>query len=171
MDFESSKTKNVYNSKLRIKRFIFARINYTSTKTTNHCVTSIATLVSQSRHSKKIRTPHCIDSTLPSIDPQTQTIRTLSPWSKIIAVLIDTTPAIPQSLSKSWTPGRLVLFFFHHVEAIENVPIVKSWATSLLIHEFRRIMILTSSSSSLTTPRRIYVYTGDFSEGEAETSF
>ena len=52
------------------------------------CVTSIAQLVSQSRHSKKIRTPHCIDSTFPSMDPHMQTIRTLSPWSKIIAVLI-----------------------------------------------------------------------------------
>ena len=57
-----------------------------------HCVTSMAQLVSQSRHSKKIRTPHCIDSTFPSMEPHMQTIRTLSPWSKIIAVLIGNHP-------------------------------------------------------------------------------
>ncbi|AXH79029.1 MAG: hypothetical protein [Circular genetic element sp.] len=59
-----------------------------------HCVTSIATLVSQSRHSKKIRTPHCIDSTLPSIVPHMHTMRTLSSASKIMTVLIQKPPAM-----------------------------------------------------------------------------
>ena len=57
-----------------------------------HCCTSIATDVSQSRHSNRIRTPHCIDSVLPSIDPHMQTMVTVSPWSKIIRVLIKDTP-------------------------------------------------------------------------------